>query len=162
MKLIRIKKASKEQIKFRFPVVTNVQEVEELLQGYDLAYKFEDAEGPYPSLIVTGNKQEIIRFAKEVMTGDWESDEDAKEFVDKFIPGLNKLVNSKDIKANEDLEQLVEDALYLFENDESHLDYEFLSYMGVKNVGEVEDKDFEQIIRSNPEKAAKFIRKYIN
>lgn len=101
MKFIRIKKASKEQIKFRFPVVTDVQEVEELLRGYDLAYKFEDAEGPYPSLIVTGNKQEIIRFAKEVMTGDWENDEDAKEFVDKFMPELNKLINSKNIKASE-------------------------------------------------------------
>lgn len=91
MKMIKIIKAKQEQIKFHFPVVTNVQEVEELLQGYDLTYKFKDAKGPYPSLTVTGNKSEIIRFAKEVMTGDWTKDEDANEFVDKFIPELKNL-----------------------------------------------------------------------
>ena len=96
-----VKSAKNEQIKFKFPVVTNVQEVEDLLQEYNLTYNFKDANGPYPSLIVIGDKDEIIRFAKEVMTGDWENDEDAKEFVNKFIPELNKLINSKNIKSSE-------------------------------------------------------------
>ena len=89
MKMTKLIKA--EKIKFRFPVVTNVQEVEELLQQYDLIYKFENTETPYPKLTVNGNKEEIIRFAKEVMLGDWENDEEANEFVDKFVPEIKKL-----------------------------------------------------------------------
>lgn len=157
MKLIRTIKSKQKQITFRFPVVTNVQEVEELLQGYDLTYKFEDAEGPYPSLIVTGNKQEIIKFAKEVMTGNWENDEDAKEFVEKFIPELKKLESSKI-----DVEDLILDAETLFTYDDDHLDYEFIQYMGYPEVGGFDLDDIKKMIRKDPKKAAKFIRKYIN
>lgn len=157
MKIIKVIKSKQEKVKFHFPVVTDVQEVEELLQGYDLSYKFEDAEGPYPSLTVTGDKKEIIRFAKEVMIGNWEHDEDAREFVDKFMPEIKKLES-----LNIDVEDLVLDAETLFTYDEDHLDYEFIQYMGYPQVGGFDLDDIKKMIRRDPKRAAKFIRKYIN
>lgn len=158
MKFIRVIKSDQKQITFRFPVVTDVQEVEELLQEYDLTYKFEDAEGPYPSLIVTGNKQEIIKFAKEVMTGNWENDEDANEFVKKFIPELKKL------ESNNKVQKLIDSAIEgLLDN--SDLAIEFLKNMGVSSKGLLDEYNklneqrcanrIEKVIRQNPEKAAK-------
>lgn len=67
----------------------------------------------------------------------------------------------KIIKASE-IDKLVEDALYLFENDNDHLNYEFIQYMGYSEVGEFDLDDIKKIIRKDPKKAAKFIRKYIN
>lgn len=59
-----------------------------------------------------------------------------------------------------DLDQLIEDAEYLFDNEEdSDLLYEFADFMGVS----VEKTDnIDKMIRQNPEKAEKFIRQYIN
>lgn len=157
MRIIKVIKADQKQITFRFPVVTNVQEVEELLQGYDLTYKFEDAEGPYLSLIVTGNKQEIIKFAKEVMTGDWENDEDANEFVEKFIPELKKL------ESNNKVQKLIDSAIEgLLDDSDSAI--EFLKNMGMSSkslldeYGKLNEQKcanrIEKAIRQNPEKAA--------
>ena len=152
-----VKSAKNEQIKFKFPVVTNVQEVEELLQEYDLTYKFRDNNSPYPSLVVIGDKDEIIRFAKEVMTGDWENDEDAKEFVSKFIPELKKL------KSNNKVQKLIDSAIegLLDDND---LAIEFLKNMGISSKGLLDEygklneqkcaNRIEKVIRQNPEKAA--------
>lgn len=58
-----------------------------------------------------------------------------------------------------DLDQLIEDAEYLFDNEEdSDLLYEFADFMGVS----VEKTDnIDKMIRQNPEKAEKFIRNYI-
>ena len=67
---------------------------------------------------------------------------------------------TNDEKEEFDLDQLIEDAEYLFDNEEdSDLLYEFADFMGVS----VEKTDnIDKMIRQNPEKAEKFIRQYIN
>lgn len=68
----------------------------------------------------------------------------------------------KVIKAKENVEDLIMDAETLFDYDEDHLDYEFIQYMGYPEVGSFDLDDIKDMIRKNPEKAAKFIRKYID
>lgn len=59
-----------------------------------------------------------------------------------------------------DIEQLIEDAKYLFDNEEDNdLLYEFADFMGV-SVEQTDD--ITKMIKQNPQKAEKFIREYIN
>lgn len=68
------------------------------------------------------------------------------------------------IKANNiDVEKLIDDALYLFENDETpDVIYGFMDHMGWKNMENITNKDIIQTVKSDPEKAEKYIRMYIN
>ena len=70
----------------------------------------------------------------------------------------------KVLKANNiDIDKLIDDALYLFENDETaDLMYDFMDHMGWKNMEDITNKDIIQAVKSDPEKAEKYIKVYIN
>ena len=95
-----IKSANNEQIKFKFPVVTDYEWVKNKLSDYNLKGKFGENESPYPYLIVEGTKEDIIRFSRDVMIGDL-NDKDNTKFIREYLPKLDKLINSKNIKASE-------------------------------------------------------------
>lgn len=95
-----VKYANNEQIKFKFPVVTDYEWVKNKLSDYNLKGKFGENESPYPYLIVQGTKEDIIRFSRDVMIGDL-NDKDNTKFIREYLPKLDKLINSKNVKASE-------------------------------------------------------------